>query len=459
MDSPSSRKLDLLTLHHQDPVHAGLNLSRRSLLAAVPAVAALAAFTPRAGAAGTTIDASKYPSLQAAIDAAPDGATITAPLSFQTLGDAKLDSRNGIQLTGLSISGRLTLNYCTNVTISNCRIVTPDIGIWMVRCTTCTVSSCTLSGCTLGGYSPSGCVFTKNTITNASGNAISFAGYDAAPALNNKYTANVIQNCGRIGIEEYPTEGTDSCRGTVIDGNRITTATSMGISAVGMNPTITNNTIQNAGWTGIEVLGNYAYISGNNISSTNYSGAGICVNSTDPSFPDAKTTVTGNTLTGLGTGITLIAQKQEAPLRNVTVSSNTLTNCADFGIIGLNGYEAGGNQINSNTFSLTAPTQANRNRIALKTGNNISLSGNKITYKPNSAGVSVDMPIHLVGNNVKLSNTVVDGGWRTKNLLPSASVAPAGSYTGWQYINNRYINGAKINKLGTVATVDSDRNW
>ncbi len=329
----------------------------------------------------------------------------------------------------------------------------------MVRCTTCTVSSCTLSGCTLGGYSPSGCVFTKNTITNASGNAISFAGYDAAPALNNKYTANVIQNCGRIGIEEYPTEGTDSCRGTVIDGNRITTATSMGISAVGMNPTITNNTIQNAGWTGIEVLGNYAYISGNNISSTNYSGAGICVNSTDPSFPDAKTTVTGNTLTGLGTGITLIAQKQEAPLRNVTVSSNTLTNCADFGIIGLNGYEAGGNQINSNTFSLTAPTQANRNRIALKTGNNISLSGNKITYKPNSAGVSVDMPIHLVGNNVKLSNTVVDGGWRTKNLLPSASVAPAGSYTGWQYINNRYINGAKINKLGTVATVDSDRNW
>ena len=446
-----------MTLHDDGLVPAGLNLSRRSLLAAVPAVATLAALAPRASAVGTTIDASKFPSLQAAIDAAPDGATITAPLSFQTMGDAKLDSRKGIQLTGLSISGRLTLNFCTNVTISNCRITSPDIGIWMVRCTTCTVSTCTLNGCTLGGYSPSGCTFTKNTISNTTGNAISFAGYNAAPALNNKYTANVIQNCGRIGIEEYPTEGTSCCRGTIIDGNRITTATSMGISVMGMNPSITNNTIQNAGWAGIEVLGNYAYISGNKISNSTYSGAGICVNSTDPSFADAKTTVTSNTLTGLATGITLIAQKQEAPLRNVTVSNNTLINCADFGIVGLNGYQAGGVQINSNTITLNAPTQANRNRIALKTGTGISLSGNKINYKPNSVGPAVDMPMHLVGNNVKLSNTVVDGGWRTTNLQPSGAVAPAGTYTGWQYVNNRYINGAKINKLGTIATVDTDK--
>lgn len=401
------------------------------------------------------VDVSTYASLQAAVDGNPDGTTFTAPSGYQA-GATTLDSRKGITFDGITFNDRLTLNFCTTVTVSNCRFNVSDIGAWLVGCTSCTVTGSTFTGCELGGYSPVGCTFSSNTIVNAPQNGIGFAGYAANPCLNNRYTANVIQNCGRIGIEEYPAEGVNSCRGTVVDRNQITAPVSMGVSCMGLDPVIIRNFITNPGWAGIEVVGNNCFVGSNTITSSTYGAAGICVNSTDPSITGNSALVNGNAVVGCFNGITLVATQSAAPMRNVVVSANVVTDCSNYGVNCLTGFEAGGLQANGNVVTFTKPSQSGQTRIGIKTSNNVSLNGNRVVYATTSAGgPSADMPVSLVGNNVKLANSVIDGGGRT-TLTASSAQAPAGTYTGWQYLANRWFNGATVNKTGTAAIVDTD---
>lgn len=332
---------------------------------------------------------------------------------------------------------------------------TSGVAVTLWFCTDCTVADCKIDVGGVAGFSPINCTFSGNTITGSTRNAISVTVLSGVTASGNKYIGNTIRNCQRIGIEEFPNGNAAMCTGALIDSNTIENCTGIGISATGIDPVITRNILKNNPW-GVEVTGAKASVQSNKISSTTNTGNGIVIYGRNDSIAQ-QANISSNELTGLANGIYLHAPTTDSVLRNATIATNIITNCSE---VGLNAaaVTCQGVTAKTNTVTLTAPSILGKNRYGIRTGAGLFLDGNKVTYKISSQGPAPDMPIHLVGNNVTLANTVVDGGGRTKakNLVPSSAVKPARTYLGWRYRLNRYLNGATIDKLGTVFLEDTD---
>lgn len=142
-----------------------------------------------------------------------------------------------------------------------------------------------------------------NTIIDAAGNGISgTANNGTIASQDNVCEDNWIVNAGRMGIEDGDFSG-GTCTRSVIRGNRILTtgadaayaAEGYGISAVGDDATVEENTVVNPRTVGIESSCTGNTVRGNRVAYTANRAIGIIANS-----GAGGVTIEGNTITGTG---------------------------------------------------------------------------------------------------------------------------------------------------------------
>ncbi|HWZ35058.1 MAG TPA: right-handed parallel beta-helix repeat-containing protein, partial [Mucilaginibacter sp.] len=182
----------------------------------------------------------------------------------------------------------------------------------------------------------SGTIVDGNTIDHAPKDALSAHGDSGTYCTGNVVTNNVITNSGMMGIEDW-----GKVDGTIIKGNTITgcgkdpaqQADGMGISAVGINSLVANNTITDAQAYYIECARNNT-INGNTINDTKGQAVGIIANYTVPDSSAARRllnthNISNNVITGCSFAVFVYGNNVT---NDIIIASNTVINPFKIGI-------------------------------------------------------------------------------------------------------------------------------
>ena len=311
-----------------------------------------------------------------------------------------------------------------------------------------------------------------NTLINAYSNALTANGNHSSDySTGCRLTNNTITNAGRMGIEDW-----GKVDGSVIDRNRITgtgkdpkqALDGIGLSAVGTNTKITNNTISDTKLYCIEVRGNYAPTVTGNQMDKSATATGIILNLTFPVPEKVKTdtyaAISGNKLKGCRIGLHVFGDYTGY----ARIQQNVFTDSQNSGISIESGARTYQLEIGNNRFSYSAPAAQDRfavftyTKYAPQTANQlIKLSNDTITYATSAAkGQGVDMGFVIRTDKAVISGNVVQG-----NNNKSAKGVPVYAFTaygakpsGIQFLNNK-IYGATTDLSGYVNKVSSGNNF
>ncbi len=260
-----------------------------------------------------------------------------------------------------------------------------------------------------------GTVVDANRISNAPANGIVAHGNTPVYCTGNVVTNNIIENSGYMGIEDW-----GNIDGTVIRNNTIkgtgknpVNHDAIGISAVGVNTVVANNSITDAVFYYIEVAGSHNLLVENNtINDSKKLAMGIIINFTGtmPAVSALKGTIVRNNIINncfkgiavegdLSPNVEIVSNKINNPLFE---GVNVDTACpSDFTIT-----------IKDNNIQFTSPNKRERKAVQLYSslahgaGNqNINLINNTITYTTAATGG----PGNELGIEVGIDNTVLDG--------------------------------------------------
>lgn len=268
----------------------------------------------------------------------------------------------------------------------------------------------------------SGAIIDGNTIDHAPKDALSAHGDTNTYCTGNVVTNNIITNPGMMGIEDW-----GKVDGTIIKGNTITgcgkdpaqQADGMGISAVGINSLVANNTITDAQAYYIECARNNT-VDGNTINDTKGLAIGIIGNYTSPDSAAARRllnthTITNNIITGSSFAIFIYGNNVT---NDISITSNTITNPFKIGINIDNASTAFNITASNNNISFNTPNNvaeragcqtytnpANRNPNQIVTFNN-----NTINYATTAnGGAGIERGLYIVSDNTVLTNNKVYG--------------------------------------------------
>ena len=335
---------------------------------------------------------------------------------------------NGVTIQNVSDSGVKNASTEGSTTVDHCSIST-------------------LNGTAGVSVSNGSATVTNNTISSAK-YGVFVASSPAAATVNigTVGNANTISMC-TVGVIS---QSAGSTVGDSIAHNTLTNNTYGAIIELPLNAAskVNANTVT-SNFYGVAVFGGSATISNNTISP---SGTGILASSIVPVGGDVITvvTVTGNILTGLGTGI---AVAKGTPLTEVDASTNTIsTSASGVGVQFITGFNDYLN--NAQTSSGGIANLTNNSLTGLAKGaiaNNAgSLKLLQNTIQTNSIGVDVNGgTVDTIQNNFINQNNV---GIQYESLASNAGT-----------IFNNDLSGnttlALNDLIGTIAIIDASGNW
>lgn len=319
----------------------------------------------------------------------------------------------------------------------------------------------------------SGTFVDGNTIDHAPSDALCAHGNSDTYCSNNVLINNVITNPGMMGIEDW-----GKIDGTIIKNNTVTgcgkdpaqRADGMGISAVGINSFVVNNTITDAQAYYIE-CGRNNTINGNIINDTNGQAVGIIANYTaaDGAGPLRLLNtqiVSNNTVNGCSYGVYVFGDN--ITTTDITIAANTITNPSVTGINIDNNSAAYHITVSNNNISFTVPNagpvrkgcetyteMSNRNKNQLITFNN-----NTINYAASADGgngqekgfwIATDNTVlnanKVYGNNIKAGKAAVCG--------ISGNTDPAKNIT----LTGNIVQGATTNLTDFIFNIISNNTF
>jgi parallel beta-helix repeat protein len=301
----------------------------------------------------------------------------------------------------------------------------------------------------------SGTTVDGNHISNAPANGIVAHGNTPVYCTGNVVTNNVIENSGYMGIEDWGNiDGTEIRNNTIKGtGKNPVNHDAIGISAVGVNTHVVNNSITDAVFYYIEVAGSHNLLVENNtIYDSKNLAMGIIINFTGtmPAVSTLKgTVVRNNTINNCFKGIAV--EGDLSP--NVEILSNNINNPLFEGVNVDTGSPSNFTiTIKDNNIQFISPNTRERKGMQLYSslahgaGNqNINLINNTITYAPTATGG----PGYELGIEVGIDNTILNGNKITGNNIQGAKLpvkAITANYAATQNVSliNNVVTGAVV---------------
>lgn len=317
-----------------------------------------------------------------------------------------------------------------------------------------------------------GTVVQNNIIKNPASNALTGNGNHATDySTGCMVLNNTVQNAGRMGIEDW-----GKIDHSVISGNKINgtgkdpgqAAAGFGISAVGTNVTVSNNTISDTQVYTIEVRGNYNIVVSGNTLNSNPESTGIFMNYTYP-VPELAAsgtagTITGNKISNSKIAIHIFGDYES----NALLQSNVLTNIISKGISVESGSQNYRVDIRNNRLNFTVPATADRyalfsfTKFPAGTANQlITVSADTLSYSSGAAGgAGIDLGLVIRTDKAVISNSVISGS-SAKSITGtaiSAITAYGASPAGLQLTGNT-VTGASVNLSGFTQVTASGNNF
>jgi len=293
-------------------------------------------------------------------------------------------------------------------------------------------------------------------------------GGTANPCYRNQISNNIIEQSGNSGIEDQQhTYNSNIFNNTVLNaGLGVVEDNRMGISSVGYQSIVRNNTIKGFVAYGIEVNGQTGQtIEGNAIENPVGIGDGIFINNlfeiTD-AVPSV-TSVTGNTITGCKRAIETLGNFNTY----YRIADNDIQDPSEYGIL----MQAGGNgksvEIMSNTLIFSKPSTVNRTGIFTfaasysETGT-VSIASNNVTYLNSATGGLLETGIvtthsgAIISGNTINSNDVKSSTNQPVYAFSSNNSAASNVY----FLNNKIFGTTLVNSFnGYVSPIFRQNNW
>ncbi|MFD2146831.1 right-handed parallel beta-helix repeat-containing protein [Mucilaginibacter antarcticus] len=364
-----------------------------------------------------------------------------------------------------SPNGRFTYNFFDfNLPYSNTGFVAIWAGGSGTRNTLIKGNRLISAGIEYAENGASGTTVEANYISNAPADGLVAHGNTPEYCTGNLVTNNVIENSGYMGIEDWGNIDGTIIRNNTIKGTGKNDANhdAIGISAVGVNTQVTNNSITDAVFYYIEVAGSHNLLVENNVIYDNKKQAmGIIINFTGtmPAVSILKgTIIKNNTINNCFKGVAV--EGDFSP--NVEIVSNTVNNPL---FEGINVDTACPSNftitIKDNNIQFTTPNERERKGMQLYSNlahgagdQNISLINNTLTYAEAATGgpglefgieVGIDNTIlngnKITGNNIKGSQLPLKA--ITSNYAPTQNVS---------FINNTVTGAVTELALFTIKT-------
>lgn len=318
----------------------------------------------------------------------------------------------------------------------------------------------------------SGTVVDGNIIDHAPSDGICGHGNTETYCTRNVIMNNVITNSGMMGIEDW-----GKIDGTIIKNNNVTACgkdpkqhtDGMGISAVGINSYVLNNTVTDAQAYYIE-CGRNNTIQGNVINDAEGTAVGIIANYTSSDASASRRlsgtqTIANNTVNGCLFGIYVYGNYITA---DINIASNTIKNPVGVGVNIDNNSDAYRILVSDNNISFTVPntgsvrkacetyttlSERNTNQIITFNNNTINFAASAAGGKGQEKGfwIATDNTIlssnKVYGNNIKAGNTMVSG--LSGNTDPAKNIS----------LVDNTITGATTNLSDFTFNVRSGNNF
>ena len=243
---------------------------------------------------GTGTELDPFCTIQAAINAASDGDTISVADGTYTI-TAAINVNKEITITGNILNpGNVVVKYsptstslngfeigAANITIQGFKIIDCFRGVHFgrndVASTGCTITNCVFdnnSENAIGEVAAENTTISNNAITNCNMGIEIRANEATSLATRTEVTGNTISSCSQSCIQTY------LGKYVYIYGNTISNTNDKGINVIRSNATgtsdriqVISNTIYETKWPGIQVIGApYTYVYDNTLTQCNYYG-------------------------------------------------------------------------------------------------------------------------------------------------------------------------------------------
>lgn len=312
-----------------------------------------------------------------------------------------------------------------------------------------------------------GTLVAYNVINQSYSNALTANGNHSSDEVENcKVIGNVISMAGRMGIEDW-----GNTTGSIIEANKID-GTGMdstqkhdgiGISAVGVNVAIKNNSVSHSRLYAIEARGNYGVNIVENVILENPMSTGIILNYTfaTPKLNLATANVEGNHMEKCEKGVhifgdyegDIVIRKNE--FRDITTKSISLeSNAVNFKLDLLENqffYTTKANTDRYSYFSYTKYKPGEAKQIVIA-------SGNSVVYTTSAAGgKGIDFGFVIRTDHTTIDHLRFQGrGNRNSANLPIFAITALGANPERCLFKNNQVNGAEVELNGFTNAIQSD---
>ncbi|MCE6991382.1 right-handed parallel beta-helix repeat-containing protein [Dyadobacter sp. CY323] len=316
-------------------------------------------------------------------------------------------------------------------------------------------------------YAENGASFTSvqdNKIVNAHSNALTANGNSDVRITGCQILNNLVENAGRIGIEDW-----GDVDGTLIEGNTISGTgkdpdqahEGFGISAVGINTTIKNNKIFDARIYYLEIGGNHNVVAENNeISDPSGEGTGIMLNFTDKvplPLTEGTSKVSGSSISNCDRAIQIYGSYKPV----CSVVNNTVKNPKSRGISIESDAPYFNIELHDNQFIVENQTKVFRsiinNYCSLPAGSvdqRLIVRSNKVYYAPSAnSGSGFDLTLLILADGAQIIDNEIIGNDVRSGGYPIHAIASNGGTANNLTIARNKISGALVDLKGYKHTV------